>query len=68
MAFHIQKPAALGEGIVYFAGGSRWTDDASQKKSFSTKAQATTAMTTSSNVITGTRTGAGFKGATAVSS
>lgn len=68
MAYHIQKPAAIGSGTVYYAGGSRWTDDASQKKSFTTKAKATEAMSVTTDSVTGTRTGAGFRGATAVSS
>ena len=68
MAYHIQKPSAVGNRTVYYAGGNRWTDDASQKKSFTTKAKATEAMSVTSTVLTGTRTGAGFRGATAVSS
>lgn len=67
MAFHIQKPAALGTGTVYFAGGSRWTDDVSESQSYPTEAAATAATQGTSTVITGTRTGVGFKGATVVS-
>ena len=67
MAFHIQKTSALGGKTVYFAGGNRWTDDASQKKSFTTKAKATEATQAVSDSITGPRTGAGFRGATVVS-
>ena len=67
MAYHIQKASAISGTTVYYVGGNRWSDDASQKKSFSTKAAATAATQTTSEVITGTRTGAGFKGASVVS-
>ena len=68
MAFHIQKASALTGGTVYYVGGNRWSDDFSQKKSFSTEVAATAATQATTDVITGTRTGAGFKGATEVSS
>ena len=42
MAYFIQKPSRIDENIiVYYAGGSRWTDDASQKARFTTKSAAT---------------------------
>ena len=42
MAYFISKPSRIDENItVYYAGDSRWTDDASQKATFSTKKSAT---------------------------
>ena len=67
MAFHIQKPSAIGSKTVYYTGGSKWSDDYSQRKSFSTNAAARAVSEASSTVITGTRVGAGFIGATIVS-
>ena len=68
MAFHIEKPSAIGGGTVYFVGGNRWSDDPSQKKSFSTEALATAATQVETTSLTGPRVGAGFRGATVVSS
>jgi len=68
MAFHIEKPSAVGGTTVYFTGGNRWSDDPSQKKSFTTKAKATQATQAQTESLTGPRTGAGFRGATVVSS
>ena len=68
MAYHIERAQKLDPSKkVYFAGGSRWTDNYEDKKSFSTKAAATAATKESSSVITGTRTGVGFRGASVVS-
>ena len=67
MAFHIQKPAAIGSGTVYYTGGNKWSDDYSQRQSFGTNAAARSVTESSSAVITGTRIGAGFVGATIVS-
>ena len=67
MAFHIQKPAAIGSGTVYYIGGNKWSDDYSQRQSFGTNAAARAVTEASSTVITGTRVGAGFVGATIVS-
>lgn len=45
MAYYIQKPSRIDESItVYYAGNGKWTDDLSQKKSFSTKSSATNLM------------------------
>jgi len=42
MAYHIQKPSIINpDVVVYYAGDSKWTDDASQKLKFSTKKSAT---------------------------
>ena len=68
MAYHIERAQKLDPSKkVYFAGGSRWTDNYADKKSFSTKAAATAATQVTSSAITGTRTGAGFQGASVVS-
>ena len=67
MAFHIEKTSAIGGRTVYFTGGNRWSDDISEKKSFTTKAKATEATQVQTDSLTGPRTGAGFRGATIVS-
>ena len=67
MAFYIQKPAAIGSGTVYYTGGSKWSYDYSQRQSFGTNAAARAVSEASSTVITGTRIGAGFAGASIVS-
>ena len=42
MAYYISKPSRIDPSVtVYYAGDNRWTDDASQKAKFSTKAAAT---------------------------
>ena len=41
MAFYIQKPSvANGNVTVYYSGGHRWTDDASQKITFASENEA----------------------------
>ena len=67
MAFHIEKTSAVDGRTVYFVGGNRWSDDISERKSFSTEAQATAATTVEIDSLTGPRTGAGFRGASVVS-
>lgn len=68
MAFHIERPQKLDPSKkVYFAGGNRWTDNFSDRKSFTTKAKAKAITELSSDVVSGTRIGAGFIGATIVS-
>jgi hypothetical protein len=38
MAYYISKPSRIDPSItVYYVGDNRWTDDASQKATFSTK-------------------------------
>jgi hypothetical protein len=45
MAYHIQRPSRIDKSTtVYYAGNGRWTDDPSQKESFSTKSSATSLM------------------------
>ena len=68
MAFHIEKASVITGKTVYYTGDNRWSDDASKKKSFSTKAKATAETNVQTDSLTGPRTGAGFKGATVVSS
>ena len=34
MASIIQKPSALGSKTVYYVGGTRWSDDRNEAKSF----------------------------------
>ena len=42
MAYYIKKQSRIDESItVYYAGDNRWTDDPSQKITFSTKTSAT---------------------------
>ena len=42
MSYFIQKQSIINPEItIYYAGNSRWTDDASQKVTFSTKTSAT---------------------------
>ena len=42
MAYYISKPSRIDPSVtVYYAGDNRWTDDASQKATFSTKKSAT---------------------------
>ena len=42
MSYYISKPSRIDPNItVYYAGDNRWTDDASQKATFSTKKAAT---------------------------
>ena len=68
MAFHIERPQKLDPNKkVYFAGGKRWTDDYSQRQTYTTQAKARAVTEASSEVITGTRVGAGFIGASIVS-
>jgi len=68
MAFHIERPQKLdATKKVYFSGGNRWTDDYAQRKTFTTQAKARAVTEESSEVITGTRVGAGFIGASIVS-
>lgn len=68
MAFHIQRPSALNASkTVYFDGDAHWSDDYSKRKSYDTKSAAEAIINATSTCITGTRTGAGFQGATAVS-
>ncbi len=63
MAYHITRPEALDPSkVVYYTGGSKWTDDQSQKKSFSTKAAATALLTNTDGK------NGGFKNASVVKS
>ena len=46
MAYFIQKPSRIDESItVYYVGNGRWSDDPSQKASFTTEDAATNIMT-----------------------
>ena len=46
MAYYISKPSRIDPSItVYYAGDNRWTDDESQKATFSTKKAATALIT-----------------------
>ena len=68
MPFHISKPSALNPSVnVYYAGPKRWTDDYSAREVFSTESAANNIRNATSTVITGTRSGAGFIGASVVS-
>lgn len=68
MPFHISKPSSLDASkTVYYAGSKRWSDDYSQREVFSTESAANNVKNATSTVITGTRTGAGFIGASVVS-
>ena len=45
MAKLIKKASALGSDTVYYAGGSRWSDDRSDAQSFANEAVANEVMT-----------------------
>tara|TARA_Y100000004_G_C8865672_1_gene391027 strand:+ start:169 stop:360 length:192 start_codon:yes stop_codon:yes gene_type:complete len=61
MAFHIQKPAALGTGkTVYYTGDRNWSDDPSEKKTWSTSTTPTNLMNNPDG------TNGGWNGATVV--
>ena len=62
MPYHIKKASALDPNItVYYAGGSRWSDDYSQRTSFATESAANAKL-----VNTDGKNG-GWTGATVVS-
>ena len=45
MAYYLQKPSLVDSNIVvYYAGNSRWTDDASQKTTFATEDEVNSLM------------------------
>tara|TARA_B100002019_G_scaffold171826_1_gene148518 strand:- start:148 stop:336 length:189 start_codon:yes stop_codon:yes gene_type:complete len=44
MAHLIKKPSALGTDTVYYAGGTRWSDNRSEAQSFVDEAAANAVM------------------------
>tara|TARA_Y100000361_G_C10957344_1_gene236957 strand:- start:96 stop:284 length:189 start_codon:yes stop_codon:yes gene_type:complete len=44
MASIIQKPSALGSKTVYYVGGTRWSDDRNEAKSFADASAANAVM------------------------
>ena len=44
MAKLIKKSSSIGTDTVYYTGGSRWSDDRSEAKSFTTEAKANAVM------------------------
>ena len=61
MPFHIKKPLVLQPSTtLYYEGGNRWSDDYSQRKTYSTKSSADAKL-----VNTDGKNG-GFNGSTVV--
>ncbi len=62
MAYHIKKPSVINPSIeVYYCGGTRWSDDYSQRTSFASESAANAKL-----VNTDGKNG-GWTGATVVS-
>lgn len=46
MVYHIKKPSVINPSVeVYYAGGTRWSDDYSQRVSFATEEAASSKLT-----------------------
>ncbi len=61
MAWYIKKSSALDDYDVYYIGGSKWSDNISNKMTFSSKANADAIMVNSDGK------NGGWKGASSVS-